>query len=430
MGKPDFDVIVVGGGIAGTVAAYQLAGQGHAVALLERGESAGSKNLSGGILYARAMSAVFPDFLDAAPIERRISQNQLCFLNQDSWVGVDYGDQRLYRGGTAVSVLRARLDPWLAERCEEAGVAVMPGVRVDALVQEASRIVGVRAGEDELRSRVVIAADGVNSFLARDIGLRAKPRLNHQAVGIKAVVKLDTGRIEDRFGVTGDDGKAFALVGDCTRGVAGGAFLYTNRDSVSLGVVLRLDDLVATGLSSPAVFDHFLEHPFVARYIDGGELLEYGAHLVNEGGTAMAGRRVADGLVVVGDAAGLTINTGLTVRGMDLAAGSAVAAATAIHDALVAGDTSAAGLAGYERHLATSFVGQDTTTYARAPRFFEDQRLYTDVGPLLAQVLYSVFNLDGTPRRRFVPTARAALKGSPLSLAAVAGLAAKAARAL
>ena len=91
----DFDVIVVGAGIAGCITAYQLAQQGRSVVLIERGEAPGSKNLSGGVLYCRGMQKVFPDFLGQAPVERRITRNYINFLNADSSVGIDYKDTRL-----------------------------------------------------------------------------------------------------------------------------------------------------------------------------------------------------------------------------------------------------------------------------------------------------------------------------------------------
>lgn len=127
-------------------------------------------------------------------------------------------------------------------------------------------------------------------------------------------------------GSAGDEGAAVALVGDCTLGVGGGGFSYTNIDSISVGVVVRLDDMAAKGRSVTEVFDHFLAHPFLAPYLEGGVVTEYGCHLVAEGGMEMVGKIAMAGMVVVGDAAGLTLNTGLTVRGTDLAVGLGVPA--------------------------------------------------------------------------------------------------------
>ena len=125
------------------------------------------------------------------------------------------------------------------------------------------------------------------------------------------------------------------MVGDVTRGLGGGGFLYTNTESVSVGVVVRLDALEASGESSSGLHDHLLSHPLVSSLVEGGELLEYGCHLVAEGGQVMQHDLVRPGLMVIGDAAGFTLNTGLTVRGMDLAAQSAISAARAAHRAPV-----------------------------------------------------------------------------------------------
>ena len=233
---------------------------------------------------------------------------------------------------------------------------------------------------------------------------------------MKSVVSLPRETIEARFNLTGDEGAAIAAVGDCTQGLGGGGFLYTNIDSLSVGIVVRLDDLTAKKKVVTDVFDHFLEHRFIAPYLDGGELLEYGCHLVAEGGMHMIGEITMDGMLVVGDAAGLTLNTGLTVRGMDLAVGSAVAAAEAIGSALDAKDTSKAGLAGYRERLFASYVGQDMKTYAKAPSFLEVERMYKQYGELFANVLYGAFNLDTQPRQHMLKVARKSLARSPLKM--------------
>ena len=306
----------------------------------------------------------------------------------------------------------------------------MPGIKVEGLVREGNQIVGIRAGEDELTAKVVVAADGINSFISQDAGIRAKEPMKNLAVGVKSVIKLSEEKVRDRFHLTDDEGAAYAVVGDCTQGVAGGGFLYSNRDSVSIGIVVRLDDLAASGKSSSELHDHFLSHPAIAPFIEGGELLEYGCHMVAEGGKKMQHDLVRPGLVVIGDAAGFTLNSGFTLRGMDLAAGSAQAAAVAIGAALDAGDYSRASLERYVVEYEASYVGQDMTTYAKAPDFLENKEMYGAVGELVADVLHDIYNLDLSPRKSLVKTAWGAFKCSGWKLRRVASLGVQAVRSM
>jgi len=220
------------------------------------------------------------------------------------------------------------------------------------------------------------------------------------------------------------------VVGDCTEGLGGGGFLYTNRESVSAGIVVRLDELSRSAASASDLHDRFLSHPAIAPFLRGGDPVEYGCHLVAEGGRAMVHDLTRPGLVVVGDAAGLTLNTGFTIRGMDLAAGSGIAAAKTIHAALTVGDMSPRALAGYPAELDRCFAGLDMKTYARAPRFLENPRMYQAYGQLAADVLHGVYDLDTTPRRHLLATSFRALQRSPVKMRQLAGDALAAVRSL
>ncbi len=426
----DFDVIVVGAGIGGCVTAYQLARAGRDVLVVERGTEPGTKNLSGGILYCRVMESVWPDFVHDAPVERVITRNCLTFLNPASHVTIDYQDERLGNPVNAVSVLRSRLDAWLGTQCEEVGVTLMSGVLVDSLLMEDNRVVGIRAGDDELRAHVIVAADGVNSFLCRNAGIRQQEPTNRLALGVKSVIALPRDVLEERFRLTGDEGVAYSVVGDCTAGLGGGGFLYTNRESVSVGIVVRLDELQRSATSSSDLHDRFLTHPAIEPFLSGGEHVEYGSHLIPEGGQAMVHDLARPGLVVVGDAAGLALNTGFTVRGMDLAAGSGIAAAKAIQAALSAGDVSLPSLVGYAAELDRTFVGHDMKTFARAPRFLENRRIYNDYGQLVADVFHGIYALDTSPRRHLLPTALQAVRRSPVKMRQLASDAVSAMKAM
>ncbi|MBR6459111.1 MAG: FAD-dependent oxidoreductase [Actinomycetaceae bacterium] len=417
----DFDVIVVGAGIAGSVCALELAKKGHEVLLAERGAEVGEKNLSGGVFYSRVMDEVIDGFADKAPVERVITRNRLMILNEDSAVTLEAYDQKLTEPVNAVSVLRSKLDPWLAEQCEEAGVTLMTGVRVDELVRSdinPEQIIGIRAGKDTLTARIVIAADGANSFLARKAGLSRPPALKEQALGVKSVIELDEKTICERFGIPQgtNEGVAYAVVGKASANLAGGGFIYTNSNSVSIGVVVRLDEMEDSTLSASDIHDAFLNHPSIAPLIEGGKLLEYGAHLVNEGGIYMMDGLVAPGFLSIGDAAGFTVNTGLTIRGMDFAAGSAIAAAKAAHHALEAENYSQATLNTYLDELDSSWVGKDMVTYADTPHFFDNKALYSDIGTLASDIFYRAYAHDGTPRTRLSALALRAVKESSLNI--------------
>ncbi|MDY0241687.1 MAG: hypothetical protein RBR34_05850, partial [Rhodospirillaceae bacterium] len=194
-------------------------------------------------------------------------------------------------------------------------------------------------------------------------------------------------------------------------------FLYTNKESVSVGVVLRLDDLEAKGLSSSEMHDHFLRHPAVAPLLRGGELLEYGCHLTIENGPEMASHDIGrPGLLIIGDAAGFTLNTGLTIRGMDMAAGSGIAAARTIVKALEAGNYGWQAVEDYRNQLDATFVGADMKTYARAPEFLEVPRMYKEYGQLLADIFHDIYCLDTTPKKHIAATAMGAFRRSKMRL--------------
>lgn len=418
MSEQAVDAIVVGAGVAGSTAAYLLAQAGLEVALIERGPYPGSKNLSGGVLYTQALRQVLPNFLDEAPIERVISNQVISFMTQEASFNIDFKNQAFRQAPyNAVTVLRAKFDRWLAEQAENAGAMLVSGIKVEHLLRdEAGRVVGVSAGDDEIRAGVVIAADGVTSFLAQEAGLRGRIPTGQTATGVKEVIALPREVIEDRFHLDGDEGAAYTIVGYATRGVPGGGFLYTNRDSLSLGLVMRLDDLIKTQSRPAEIFEDFKAHPMIAALIKDGRLLEYGAHMVPEGGVAMMPRLYMDGMLVIGDAAGLGINSGFVIRGMDLAIGSAAAAAKAVIEAKERGDYSAAGLQAYARHLDDSFVMKDMRTYRRAPAFLHTPRLFTSYPELMADVMTQIYTHDGTPKEHVAPTLRKRLKESDISM--------------
>lgn len=328
-----FDAIIVGAGPAGIACAYVLARQGKSVLVIERGDTPGSKNVTGGRVYTYALELVEPGLWEEAALERRVTHEQIMILDYDQAVTVDYTNPGFAKEGQvpqSFTILRAVFDEWFAGKAEEQGAMIACGIKVDGLIVENGRIIGVKAGEDEMYAQVVVAADGVNSFIAQQAGLIGNIAASTLGVGIKEVIELPASVIEERFNLQPGEGCARMLLG-CTEGIHGGGFLYTNRDSISLGCVFTPVEAARNGRQIHDIFQDLKMHPAIYPLIAGGETVEYGAHLVSEVGYRGVPKKLyRDGLLVIGDAAGFVINTGYTIRGIDLAIVSGVAAAQAI----------------------------------------------------------------------------------------------------
>ncbi|WP_101722716.1 FAD-dependent oxidoreductase [Eggerthella timonensis] len=411
----DFDAIVVGSGCAGAVAAYELARAGKSVLVVERGNFAGAKNMTGGRIYSHSLKKVFPDFEREAPLERKITHERMAFMDPASQMAIDFTSPELAEEAKdSYSVLRAPFDQWLASKAEDAGAEYICGIAVEELLKdESGKVVGVRAGEDEITAEVTIVAEGVNSLLCeRSLG-NPRPKASQMAVGVKQVFELPASQIEDRFLVPEGEGAAMLFVGDCTHGNVGGGFLYTNRDSVSLGLVATIS-LAADGSNEVPVYqmlEDFKNHPAVAPVIRGAKLVEHSGHMVPEGGYDMVPRYVFDGALVAGESAGLCMNMGYQVRGMDFAVASGQMAGLAAAKALDAGDTSAAGLASYKTAMESSFVIRDLATFRKWPHTMEGwSSMFDDYPVMMKEIFNALFSVDGEPQKplmkRMMPIVR------------------------
>lgn len=393
-------MIVVGAGLAGLAAASTLARRGVRVLVIERGDTPGSKNLMGGVLYKRPTESVFPGFEAEAPLERRVTRQHLWLMTADGAVSVGYGSRTWAEEANAYTVLRARFDPWLASRCRREGALLLTETTVTDLLVERGRVVGVRTGrpQGDLRADVVIVAQGANRLLTERAGLAPPLDPREMAVAVKEVIALDRETIESRFNLEGDEGVTIEMAGWATRGLVGTGFLYTNRESVSLGVGAVIHQLVESKLNPNDLLEGLKAHPLVRPLIAGGEPREYSAHMIPEGGLVQVPPLYGDGFLVAGDAAMLC--NALHREGSNLALVSGRLAAETVLMARARGSFSAAALAGYRRRLEDSFVLQDLHKYRNASRFFDDHPQFFTLYPdLLNRAAREFGTVDLAPKR-------------------------------
>lgn len=398
MSEDKFTAIIVGAGPAGSTAAYLLAKEGYDVLLIEKGSAPGAKNMFGGRMYSHALNRIIPNFWEEAPVERPVTSEIITFMSGDRSVSVNSRDAGWARPPYhSFTLLRAEFDAWLASKAEEAGAMLACNICVDDLLFENGKVIGIRAGEDEMFADVVIAADGVNSILAQKAGLAKMFSAHQAATGVKQIIELPADEIGRRFQLEDNRGAAQLFVGDCSKGMRGGGFLYTNKNSISLGLVINTGDLQKNQIRVPDLIEDFKANPAIAPIVDGGQVAEYSAHLIPEAGLAMMPRIFADGILVAGDAAGFVLNLGYVVRGMDFAIASGEAAAKAVIHAKASSDFSGSALGVYRTFLKESFVLRDMEAYRKAPEFLETERLFKTYPEFVTSLAGRLFTVDGSP---------------------------------
>lgn len=401
MSEEKFDAIIVGGGLAGCSAAIVLARAGKEVLVIERGDYCGAKNMTGGRLYGHSLEKIIPNFAEEAPVERKITHEKISLMTADGSLDIGYNSAKLSAEAESASysVLRGKFDQWMAEKAEEAGAMMVSPVLVDRLLVEDGKVVGIEATGEEMYADVVILADGVNSLLAQQIGMKQELEPAQVAVGAKETIKLSEEIINERFGLKAGEGTAWMSAGDPTEGSFGGGFLYTNKDTISVGIVATLSDIGHSELSVPQMLDRFKAHPTIAPLLEGGEPIEYSGHLVPEEGIHMVPELYRDGVLVTGDAAGFCVNLGYTVRGMDFAIESGRLAAEAVLKAGERGDFSAASLAEYEEMLKNSFVMRDLKASKGFPTLLTRREMFEGLPALADDFAAKLFTVDGKPNQ-------------------------------
>lgn len=396
--KNKTDVIVVGGGPAGISAAVTIARAGKKVILIERGSFSGSKNVFGGAIYVQPTKEIFPDFEQSAPLERRTVAHKYIMCTETQSVDASFvaRDEET----VSYSVIRSKFDRWMAQEAQKEGVILVTETLVKELVVKENKVVGVKTELEEYFSDIVILADGVNSLLAKQIGLRKEIKPKDVALGIKEVIKLDKDKIEARFNLNEGEGAIYELFGGPMLGMLGLGYLYTNKETVSIGVGVGLDELADRKLKPYEILDELKNHPSIKPLLKDGELVEYSAHLIPEGGYKKIPKLYTHGVMVTGDSAMLVNN--LHWEGTNLAMMSGKYAGETAIAALDKGDFSENTLALYQKKLENSFIMKDLKSYKDLMSIVHGRaHSYLGYYPKKIGEFFKMFTaVDGVPKRK------------------------------
>jgi electron transfer flavoprotein-quinone oxidoreductase len=393
----DTDVIVVGAGPAGSCAAIAAAKAGKRVVLIERGPFPGSKNMYGGVIYPRILDELIPGWYEHAPIQRWVVRRSTMLLSDTGALNIDYRSnawgQAPYNGATAY---RPDFDNWLAQQAVAAGAELICSTTVTGLLRDSQgRITGIKTDrpDGDLTASVVIACDGVNSFIAKEAGLYKNVDASNYTLGVKETLSLPKHVIDERFGVRDNQGVDIEILGG-TSGVNGGGFIYTNLDTIALGVVLKLPKLSAQKKRPEEIIAELKRHPAIAPLIEGAEVTEYSAHVIPEAGLDMMPTMVADGLLVAGDAAALCLAAGIWLEGVNFAMASGMYAGQSAAQAVTAGNTTASGLRSYTKKLNETFVLKDHKKLRKIPRLVLSDRVQHKYPGFVTGIVERMFRVE------------------------------------
>ena len=397
-----FDVIVVGAGPSGNSAALRLAQAGLSVLQIERGESSGSKNVQGAILYSDALEKLIPDFRDDAPLERHIIEQRMWVLDDDSYIGSHYRSDAFNKQPyNRYTMIRSQFDKWFSERVQKAGALVICETTVTNLLLDGNRVIGVMTDRQggEIYADAVILADGVNSLLAKKAGFHPELHPKDVALAVKEIHFMPQELIEQRFNVKDDEGVVIEMVGKITKGMMGTGFLYTNRESVTIGVGCMLSDFKTQQITPYALLEQMKAHPAIKPMIQGGEMKEYTAHLIPEGGYNAMPDLFGEGWMIVGDA-GMFVNA-VHREGSNLAMTTGMHAADTLVELKAEGKAfSKANLKRYQAKLDGSFVMKDLKKYKNMPDVFHtNPQFFNDYPELLSNAARTMLTVDGVDKK-------------------------------
>jgi electron transfer flavoprotein-quinone oxidoreductase len=400
-----FDVIVVGAGLSGSAAAAIAARGGLKVAVIERGQNPGSKNYFGGALYTHSLLEIYPDLWDRKPpLERPVTETGFWFLSKDGLVKATVqGGKVNSQPIDAYVALRAKFDAWWAEQAQKEGAFIIPKTLVVDFIRENGKVVGVVTdrAQGEIYAPVVIITEGVNNLLTQKLGL-AKHDIkgDSAALAVKQLISIPSSTINSRFGLTDNDhGVAMSVMGDVSMGLPGLGFIYTGVDCVSVGVGVTLEALREAHIKPYELLQRYMNHPMIAPLLAGGRLMEYGAHIIPEGGWKDMPQLYTDGVLVAGDAASMVNALHWEGTNMAIVAGKS-AAETAI-EAHQKKDFSAQSLSSYRARLDKRFIMTDLHQYRNLSHFLKTHPDFMAIyPPFLNDALGMFFTGFGKPKKQ------------------------------
>jgi electron transfer flavoprotein-quinone oxidoreductase len=349
------------------------------------------------VIYPRILDELIPNWFEHAPIQRWVVRRSTMLLSDTGALNIDYRSnawgQAPYNGATAY---RPDFDNWLAQQAVAAGAELICSTTVTGLLRDAQgRVNGITTDrpDGDLTASVVIACDGVNSFIAKDAGLYTSVDASNYTLGVKETLSLPKSVIDERFGVRDNQGVDIEILGG-TSGVNGGGFIYTNLDTIALGVVLKLPKLSAQKKRPEEIIAELKRHPAIAPLIEGAEVIEYSAHVIPEAGLDMMPKMVADGLLVAGDAAALCLAAGIWLEGVNFAMASGMYAGQSAAQAVATGNTSASGLQSYTKKLNETFVLKDHKKLRKIPHLVLSDRVQHKYPGFVTGIVERMFRVE------------------------------------
>lgn len=375
--REKFDAIIVGAGVAGLSAAYTMSKAGLKVIVIEKGQYPGSKNVMGGVLYRHMMEEIIPEFWLDAPIERPIIEQNLWIMGKDSVVKTGYKGMEWSKPPyNNFTVFRGKFDQWFAKKCIEVGSLIINETVVKDCIIENNKVVGVRTDrpDGDLYADVVVLADGVNSLLGKSLGFHKEWRKDQVALAVMEELKMPSDKIEERFSLDKGMGSTIEIFGDGTLGMVGTAFIYTNKEHISIGCGALLSQMYHKRVKPYELLEHVKNHPVIKPLIAGSEPCEYYAHLIPEGGYKSVPKLVEDGVLVIGDAAQFV--NGIHREGSNMGMTSGRFAAETIIRAKGMGQFNKKTLSHYEGLIKKSYITADLKKYQNASPLLEANGAY------------------------------------------------------